>query len=85
MAAAELAPVLAVMDALHNVSITWYSTLNNSSSTRPNLHGGRSVESMGKLRAYAQAASDGWTCTLQLPYDTHTGRLQLAAVGVGNK
>ena len=81
LAAMEHAAVLEVIGPLHSGSpITWYATLNNNTSTKPQKHGGKSVESMGRRRVFERAASGAHTCTLALPYGTRT----LTAVGTGN-
>lgn len=85
LAAMEHAAVLEVIGPLHSGSpITWYATLNNNTSTKPQTHGGKSVESMGRRRVFERAASGAHTCTLALPYATRTGYRRLEAVGTGN-
>ena len=85
LAAMEHAAVLEVIGPLHSGSpITWYATLNNNTSTKPQKHGGKSVESMGRRRVFERAASGAHTCTLALPYATRTGYRRLEAVGTGN-
>ena len=65
----EDAAVLRLIGGLHEGgNIFWYCTLNNTSSTRPNEHGGRNVNSVGQRRNLAPAANGGQTCIVELPY-----------------
>ena len=65
----EDAAVLRLIGGLHEGgNIFCYCTLNNTSSTRPNEHGGRNVNSVGQRRNLAPAANGGQTCIVELPY-----------------
>ena len=81
----NLEAVVDLIGSLHRGNIQWYTTLNNSTSTRPTDHGGIKVQSMGKLRSFQPLAGGRVACTLSLPYLTATGRFELQARGEGNE
>ena len=81
----KLEAVVDLIDSLHRRNIKWYFTLNNTTSTRPDEHGGRVVTSMGQLRDFQPLADGRVACTLSLPYLTATGRFELQARGEGNE
>ena len=80
----NLEAVVELIGSLHRGNIQWYTTLNNSTSTRPKDHGGINVQSMGKLRSFQSLAGGRFACTLSLPYMTAAGRVKLEARGEGN-
>ena len=80
----NLEAVVDLIGPLHRGNIQWYTTLNNSTSTRPKDHGGINVQSMGKLRSFQPLAGGRVACTLTLPYLAATGRFELQARGEGN-
>ena len=52
----NLEAVVDLIGSLHRGNIQWYTTLNNSTSTRPKDHGGINVQSTGKLRSFQPLA-----------------------------
>ena len=58
----QFGAVVNLIDSLHSGDIKWYLTVNNSTSTRPQDHGGVVVKSMGKLRKFQPLAAGRFAC-----------------------
>ena len=61
------AGLLDYMEACHVGS--WHTTLNNTTSTRPEKYGGKTVPSVTDCKTFTMpsSASDPWQCVLDLP------------------
>ena len=72
----------------HIVSVTWHHVLNNTTSTRPNSHGGPVALSISKLKQYEQCGTNFATpmqrCVLRLPHSFNAGDgkvVEIAGIG----
>jgi len=86
-----LAKVKAYLMEHHVPSILWHYTLNNNSSTRPNMHGGKVMISVHALKTFIPPARVGpgiarpdWQCILKLPHSFAAGdHKEIHVVGSG--
>ena len=78
----------AILGEHHVSTVTWHLTLNNHSSTRPKIHGGKLVRSLTDHKTWTDrgpgSANPRCECTLRLPNSFRPGDgVSLIAVGKG--
>ena len=86
-----LAEVKAYIKKQRVPHIKWHFTLNNTLSTRPDVHGGKVIPSITSVKTSIPlgpvgpgVASPGWQCTLKLPHSFLPGdHKEIQVVGRG--